>query len=486
MNRYLNSFICFLILLVLINIQEIFSSVTLFIIYTSLLIIYLLIEIILIRNSDRRGWLLNPAVLASLFTFILSFGITNYVYLSEENIFTVQLFDRLGLEAFLYLNNAMPLVFIGAIAMWAGFHSGLGQHLFQFMTVALIQVKKYLRKSFEIRFKLILVLAVISVFARILAIYLGIFGYAQDPNARIIYSSLDIPLNMLGDLGKFCLLIISLAYFGLENNKKFKRTFITILIIELLFGILSGMKIGLMLPFIIPIIAYYIINKRLKKIFVLYFFTSVFVAYAIIEPFRVLRDFDPNFKSTPGYILSTFTEAYSLSQAIGFAKSEFSENVLLSAFMRSNYIIEIAKAKEYDDKVGLKEGDPDFKGFLFTAPLLAYVPRALWSGKPDQRIGNWFTKEVWGWDIESSTGMTPFGFLYFAGGIPYIIIFLFIIGIMQDTLYKFYNLGAGGLIVYLGLLSTVVLIDSTVNGIFISWLRLFPILIILQYFIFKK
>lgn len=486
MKKYFNSLICLLVLLCLIIIQEFFSSKALFLIYTCLLIIYLVIEVVILRIKDKSDYLLNPAFLASFFTFMLGFGVTNFLFFDENGSYYWLLYDRLGLNAFGYLADAMPLVIVGAIAMWTGYHSGLGQHLFYLMTNSLVHVKKYLRETYEIRFKLILVLAGISVFARVLAIYLGIFGYAQDPETVIDLSAIGLPLNLLGELGKFCLLIISLAYFNLPDNKKYKFTFITILMLEIFFGILSGMKSMIMIPIVTIILTNYLINKRFKKSFILYLFVAIAFAYTIVEPFRILRWYDPNFKSTPGYILSTFTEAYSLSKEIGFGQSEFSENVFLTALMRNNYVIEIAKAKEYNDNVGLKADDPDFKAMLFTVPIMAYVPRAFWPEKPQQIIAGWFTLKVWGMDIISATAMTPFGFLYFAGGAPFIIIFLFIIGVMQDALYKFFKLGSGGVIIYVGLLSTVVLIDSNVSGIFISWLRLFPILFFMQYFLFEK
>lgn len=486
MNKYINSFIFLLLLLILSIIKDFISSETLFIIYTSLLIFYLLFEVIFKKNKDKESYLLNPVVLSSFFTFILGFGLTNFVFLDEDGFYWSELYNRFGANAFGYLADAMPLVIIAAIAMWAGYHSGLGRHLFRFLTSSIIPVKKYLRKSFEIRFELIIYLAVLSFIARFIAIYLGIFGYSQDPETVSRFSGIDLPLNLLGELGKFCLLIISLAYFTSPEIKKYKITFVVILIFELFFGILSGMKSAIILPFVIIFLTYFFIHRKIKKTYAIYFIISIAVAYTIVEPFRMLRMHDPNFKSTPGYILSTFTEAYSLSKKVGFAQSELTENVFLSAFMRNNYVIEIAKAKEYNDKVGLKEDDPNFKGLLFTVPFWAYVPRAIWTSKPIPNLGGWFTQKVWGMDIISATAMTPFGFLYFAGGIPFIIIFLFIIGVMQHALFKFIELSSGGVIIYIGLLSTVVFIDSNVSGIFISWLRMFPILLVLQYIIFKR
>jgi hypothetical protein len=123
---------------------------------------------------------------------------------------------------------------------------------------------------------------------------------------------------------------------------------------------------------------------------------------------------------------------------------------------------------------------------LYSVPLQTVVPRAIWTSKPEENIGQWFTQTVWGYPYRASIAMTPFGFLYFAGGIILIVPFFFLFGIMQKALFYFLKLGTGGIIIFIGLLLSIVLIDSTVNGIFVSWIRNYPILILFQYIILKR
>ncbi len=136
--------------------------------------------------------------------------------------------------------------------------------------------------------------------------------------------------------------------------------------------------------------------------------------------------------------------------------------------------------------MSLSDKDPDFLERLYTIPLQAFIPRFLWSGKPLENIGGWFTQQVWGYPLESSTAMSPIGFLYFAQGNIFIAIFFFIFGFLQKFLRQFLKEGAGGILIFFGFLTSLVLIDSTVNTIFVSFLRTFPMLLILQYIVYKK
>jgi len=245
------------------------------------------------------------------------------------------------------------------------------------------------------------------------------------------------------------------------------------------------MKSLVVIPFVIPLVAFLIIKRRVNKSLLALSVAAIVIAYIIIEPYRMYSLFDPNFKSSPKYILQSLYDAYILNKQVGLVQETDSEFFLLAFFGRTNNLVEAAKAIDYNNKVGLDKTDPDFRNNLLLVPFHAIIPRFIWKDKPLQDIGLWFTRKVWGYDFFSSTSVTPFGFLYFAGGNAFVIIFFLMFGIMQNALIRFVDLGSGGIIVFIGLLSTVVLFDHAVNSIFISWIRLYPILILLQYFVFK-
>ncbi len=447
---------------------------------------YVVLEIIALRIEDRKNWIINPVVLASLFTFIIGYGITNLIYFVPDSEPRDKVLLRLGDSSFNLLNIAMDSVVLGAVSMWIGYRCNLGAFLFRFMTTGIINIKRYLKHTFNFNIGLIYTFVVVSVLVRFYALTIGAYGYSHDPEQLSATAEISQYLYYLSLLSQFSLLIVSLAYFSSSNRKKFRIILITLIVIEVIFGLMSGMKVLVVVPFVIPFVAFLILKRQIKKSLLALSLSAVVIAYIIIEPFRMLSFLDPNFKSNPKYILQTLYDAYILNKQVGIIKETDTEFFLFAILGRGNYLVEAAMAIDYDNRVGLNEYDPDFANRLLLAPLHAITPRFIWKDKPLENIGLWFTQKVWGYDFYSSTAVTPFGFLYFAGGNFLIILFFFIFGIMQNALLRFIDLGPGGIIIFIGLLSSLVLIDHAVNSIFVSWIRLFPVLILLQYFTFKN
>lgn len=469
----------------LLSIESFFSAEFIFLLKSIFLTIYLLMEISTIRKTNNINWMLNPVVLASFITFMLGYGILNLIYFVPDTKPYENLLNFFG-GSFEYLSSTMDYIVLGAVSMWLGYRSNLGLFLFGFMTTKVFNLLKYFRKEFNFNKKLIYCLIAVSILVRFYAIIIGVYGYAQSPEEIEEAAGITQYLNLLGSLAQYSLFVVSIVYYSAENGKSYRNLFVVLIVTEVFFGFISGMKSLVILPFVIPLLTYLIVRKKLKKSFLIFTAVSVFLAYIIIEPFRVLRYFDPNFRSTPKYIIQTLYDAYVLNKQVGFGGEIDTESIFFAFLGRNNYMIEATLAIDYKNRIGLNDHDPDFRSRLFFAPLHAVVPRVIWAGKPFEDTGLWFTQKVLGYDIYSSTGYTPFGFLFFAGGWPFIVIFFFIFGIMQNALFRFLDLGSGGVIIYVGLLLSVILIDTTVNTIFITWIRTYPLLIILQYFTFKK
>lgn len=463
-----------------------FDGETLLLIKSLYLTVYLLIEILILRYQDHKNWMISPVVLASVITFILGYGITNLIYFVPNSETRDKIIFRLGDSSFTLVNTAMDAVFIGAVFMWIGYRSNLGIFLFRFMTTTFFNVKKYFRTSFNYNKKLIFSLIIISASVRIYAMTLGVYGYANTPEQIAKAADISQYLNYLGLASRFALLVVSFAYF---SSPKQSRTdfyiLVTLVAVEVFFGLMSGMKTLVIIPFVIPFLTYFILKRHIKKSLLIFAVASVILAYIIIEPFRMLSIIDPNFKSSPKYILQTLYNAYILNKQIGIIEETDTEFFLFAVLGRANYLVEAAMAMDYKDRVGLSENDPDFANRLFFAPLHAVTPRFLWKDKPMENVGLWFTRQVWGLNFYTSTAVTPFGFLYLAGGYTLIIIFFFIFGIMQNTLLRFIDFKAGGIVIFLALLPSLVLIDHVVNSIFISWIRFYPAIILLQYIVLK-
>ena len=455
----------------------------LFVCLSLILTAYLLIEIIRVRKNYIKSPWLNPVVLSSIFTFILGFGIVNIVFLFD-GYYNTLLYNRFGNEPYSFLNVGLFLVIIGAVSLWVGYDIKAGERFYNYF-INLPLIKKLLKKEFSIKKGLLLLFYLLSVLFRLYAIRLGIYGYSEDETSVTQYANIDLFINMFGQLGNFVLLILALSYFS-KRDKSLIPFMAIVFVGELFFGFISGSKVAVVTPVLIFIISDLIINKRIRKSYIFATLVLVIAAYVVIEPFRYLRYYDKRFRSDLSHIVNTIEEAQKLKYVSQIIDISQPQEILLTALMRNNYAVETAKAIDFNDNVGLKEGDPDFKYNLLTIPLQAYIPKIIWPTKPITSLGNWFTRNVWGYDQKSSTAMTPFGFLYFTGGVYLIIPFFIIFGIMCKFLYQFLRLNSGGILIYLGLIATLIFIDSMVNAIFVTWLRSIPILLFLQYVVFKK
>ena len=478
-------FIFFLLIFFFIQLFDVFDwAIVSFIAKNIFLIIFLTYNIIVYRKHNPARWLLNPAVLASLITFLLNYCLTNYVYFIPGSEDEKQMFRLLGRDYLFFFNKGMNVVIVGAFAMWIGYKSNLGVKLYNFILRFPINFKKYFSSSFEPNLPSIYIILVLVIAARVYAIDLGIYGYSQSPDK--ITASIGI-VNILlsfSELTSICLLTVSFAYFSNRKNFKYKFTFLLILITEIIFGILSGLKSNVVMPIILSFITYYLVNRKINKTFILTAFLLITLAYIIIEPFRILRMRDASFQSSPTNIASTMMDAYLMNQSSKIVPGN--ENALSLIISRNSYLIATARSIQYIEVHGLGALDPDFLEKIYTIPLQAFIPRLFWTGKPIEDTGRWFAVRVWGITAPGSVAMTPFGFLYFAGGLVFIFFGFLFIGILQKTLWQFYLAGGGQLLIFLALLSTVVLIDSAYNGIIVTWLRNIPLFILLQSLILKK
>jgi hypothetical protein len=92
-----------------------------------------------------------------------------------------------------------------------------------------------------------------------------------------------------------------------------------------------------------------------------------------------------------------------------------------------------------------------------------------------------------GFDFYSSSAMSPFTYLNFAGGPLAVVLGFLMVGILQRGLFDgLRHFGSGGLIVLFGLLGTLVNVDSAFNTMIIGIIRYLPILVIAQYVLLKR
>src|SRR5207244_101493 len=117
----------------------------------------------------------------------------------------------------------------------------------------------------------------------------------------------------------------------------------------------------------------------------------------------------------------------------------------------------------------LPEDAPAFLSNILLAPLHALIPRLLWKSKPFQDIGQWYTTHVFGYEFLSSTAMTTFTYLYFAGGVVAVFMGFFVVGVVQRVFLELLILAwAGSAVIYLAMLGGLVCIDNSFNDFVIG------------------
>ena len=459
-------------------------DITSFILKNIFLIAFITYNIRNYKKANPHNWLLNPAVLASIITFLLGYCITNYVYFIPGSEDEKVMYRLLGPEYLTAFNTGMNAVIIAAISMWIGYNTQAGEKFYNLILSFPIHLKKYFRSSFTPNLGLIYLFSGLAVSARLYAINLGIYGFTQSEEKLTASIGIAYILIAITEIISLCLLVISFAYFRNRKNFSYKFTFYLLLITEIGFGVLSGMKSAVVMPILLAFITYYLVNNKIHKGLIVTAFIFLVIAYLIIEPFRQIRMKDLNFQSNPAYIVETMVDAYFLNKQRQVVYG--TENPFTSIISRNSYLLAASKSIQFAEKQGLGENDPDFLEKIYTLPLQAFLPRLVWKSKPVEDFARWYSVNVWGSTATAAVAMTPMGFLYFAGGYLFIVLGFFLIGILQKTLWQFYLAGGGQLLVFLAMLSTVVLIDSAFNGMIVYWMRYIPVFIFLQTLILKQ
>jgi hypothetical protein len=458
-----------------------------FYILTLLLLNYLYHEIKRLTLYSNDRWLLNPAVLCSIVTFIVPFGIGNVIYLLPDEHTT-----QVGLSSLLspVMPKAMFITLLAAAAMWTGYWSrfaaNLGQMLLRVPLVKRVNSGQFAPRLYAVIISLLFILAI-----RLSMINLGIYGFSTDGDSLVAASSFRQYLVSLELLSRFILIVISLQFFSLSSPDRFtKRLLLAIVFIEIFFGFLSGFKSAVSMPVITVGVSYYYCTNKLNFKFILLAIILLLLAYAIIEPFRNARANDRSFSSTSlrsiaNTIISTATESLasgsskSASETTGFS-------VPLAVLARSSMAYVASLGIEYKDSGRRSENAPQFLADIFLSPLYAFVPRALWANKEMARHGQWYVQEVMGFADNTTTavGMSPFTYLYFAGGWCAVCLGFLFVGVVHRV-FELTLMRHGG-VIYIMMLSNIVSVDSVFYSIILESLRSIFILTLFFIFIYKR
>lgn len=458
------------------------SSRSVFFALSLLTLVYLGLEIRRLRLVHPDRWLLNPVVLCSFVTFVLGYGMTNVLFLIPN--------EQLALVGFVpevtpAMAMVMWLVLLGAVAMWWGYWSPFAARLCS-PAAAHSFKRRFLPRSDTPRPFALIGLFAVALTARLVQIQLGVYGYSSTYDRLIELGSVTQYLAMGSGLGKLALVLSALQFFRCPSSRAARNWFYGLLAVEVLFGFMSGFKSAVVIPFIIVAICQYTQTSRFSKYWIILGLVGVVAAYAVIEPFRQEKNNSTTFQGTS--LVSIVSTMISASGTSVGDKAE-QAGTLLSVSSRLNQSYIGSFGIEFSDRnLSLPAGSPNFLGDLFLAPLHAWIPRLIWDAKSLGNLGLWYTQVVMGMDHLSSTAMGPFTYLYFAGGFIAVFLGFFFIGIVQRSLFFLLNPGVSmaGSVIFLAMLNTIVSIDSSFNGILISLFREIPLLIGLQFFLFRS
>jgi len=460
--------------LYVVYLQRLIDERIAFIGYTLLLLVFLAFSVLRVRSRFADRWLVNPVVAGSLGTFVLGYGATNYLYfLSPDEV------EMLGLipEVSPAMVKHIALVFLAALAMWAGYWSPVGRFFVESRGLrrlaALIQ-----NRSQQPRHFIIPGMVAISTICRIVAVQQGVFGYSSSYDRLIEAASFTMYLSMGAGLGAGALLLCALRTFGAQHGSPRGRSgLMALLTLEVVWGFMSGFKGQVVVPFVMVAVAQYLVRGRVDRKWILFGATGLIVAYAVIEPFRYLRNNNPDFRGT-----DMVEVAGALLSARGAVDRSNLRDVpfILSVSARSNLTWIGSFGIELADRGPLDEYAPKFLQDLLLAPVHAIVPRFLWDSKSLFNIGLWYHQDVMGKSTISSDAMGPVTYLYFAGGAVAVFLGFFFIGVMQRTIFFAIRpwASAPGAFFFLGFLYSLSFIDSSFNGIVINLIRFLPLYVL--------
>lgn len=455
------------------------------ILLTGLLTGHLMIEIRRVSKVHNTRWLINPAVMCSILTFTLGYGLTNILYLLPDSQLAL-----VGAQPDIThsMVNLMALVLLGAIAMWLAYWSpfaaGLGR---KFQRSRFLD--RLLKEDWDYRPDVILTLVLISLLSRLIAIRLGIFGFSSDADRLIETGGISQYISIGQSIGKLALLVVSLRYFSPTGRPLHVAfSFWALLGYEISFGFLSGFKSQVVMPLVIAGVGLYMRQGRLPLKWLVFVPVALMAAYAVIEPFRSARYEDKGFEGTSlAYIAKTMKAAYSGEG--GVTSSVERPSIGLSILSRTNNLYMGSFGVEYADSGFIPAGAPNFLTDIFLSPIYAVLPRILFDFKPPGNLGEWYRIEVLGitWG-HSSVAMGPFTYLYLSGGTIAVALGLFFIGVIQRSIADAFLASpkAGATIPFLIALPYLAVIDSNFYSIIVNLIRYLAIVLFMQRFIFRN
>lgn len=438
-----------------------------------------------VMRTDAFG-LIAPPFLASL-----AFAFLSFIFPVTVSIFIPAILFRF--ESSFYaqgtqLSQALIVVAIAIFFMWRGYSMGLPLAK---KIRAKVTKSKLIRTEWRPKIAVLYGLQFLYLALVAISINLGIFGIASSEAARNQNSQILALLNYGVAGGSLSLMLLLLVYFTRRANGSgslgFQIICMALFGTHLIVGALSGFKSQLVFPFIMLFMAQFLANRRINLSYVAMGGVALLVAYLVIEPYRVYLN-ENNIRGQSNVM--ELADAFLKSKIYRDAYLNHADSMFAQISSRSDLNLVTALGIQAADHGIVNEGYINsMKESIYLSPILAFIPRFIWSTKESYSTGTWFNQIVMGnsGDSTTSVGMGPVAFFYFIGDIFGVITGFFFIGLIQALIFDgIGKIGAGGVIIYLGTMGILVLLPGDVGPALTGLIRILPIIFIAQLILLNK
>jgi len=434
-----------------------------------------------LRHRDNVS-LLSPAVLASLAHFLLAYvtGATASIFdpwiIERFTLFVTDLYDE--------MTSAVLLIWLAAFAMWRGYYFPMAPARRLRRRLERSQV---LRPDFKPAVRLLVGLQIVFVAMVMFAISRGIFGISSTSELRLESVGILYFVKIAIDGGALGLFLLFLYYFQKaadtgRNSAPLAIFCYSLLCLHVMVGAISGFKSQIFMPFVYYGVAYFVATRRVPVLAVVAAGVALVISYQVIQPYRTyLYENNVGGRADVGVLMDAL-------EASGRQKDELTntdQTMGTQIFSRFDLLGMTAAGLSYARAGRITDAERSrFGQSIVLAPVLAYVPRAIWKDKPVFSTGVWFNQNVLGKydDVSTSVGMGPVTYLYYAGGVVMVFLGFAFFGAFQAILFEGVGRsGFGGLLVYFGVANSLAFIPSDFGPMLGGVLKILPLVVVAQY-----
>ena len=274
-----------------------------------------------------------------------------------------------------------------------------------------------------------------------------------------------------------------------NNTKSNKYLFYFSLIAELFFGFIYGARSAFIFPILIIIVAYYFVNRKISKYFIL-----------IVLPLTLLASVTIVLSYKNFTLESGFTKTSSIFELLGsfsdFQKNSTSSNdesLLLTGinvfFKNTNYLQESSMLIRYSDlNPNFSQDRARILKQIAKSPFDTFIPKYI-QGKNDFSWGLWLKNEVMDYqtDMSYSLACSAGSFLYYGGGYILVMLGFLIYGIVIRMVYSFLSMKNDFILLfYLLLIADTYQLESFYIGYIINYTRDLLIMPLILWILFSN